>query len=698
MSETPTKQLPAQLFTSKFPSNSLETTAALVNAIIGLDKPKKKVPSVKTQQEDNSTKVSDIKDACHICAIAGISYLFKIISLYRSLEAYSDNFVLYVCCIDDTVCKILRRLNLRRCIPISLNDIENGIDIKKEDIESFKNTRKKSEFCWTIKSIFMLHLLKKYNLPSVLYCDSDMYFFSDPRILYEDWGNSSVYLCTQRDLDWVEEKYGKYQAGIIGFRNDETGLGALSWWSKKCRQWCFAYEDTEYKRWGDQKYLDELASLYDSVKTSTHAGINAAPWNVIYNNDYKITHNNGITMVDGVPLVAFHFACLDMFSIWQFDLWNLSEIQINNSIKGYVYVPYLQSLQESYCIVKRLVGNSISAFLSKRNIINAKTPYLLYDYGLSLSKWNGEYAFCTISSRTYVAKTLALYSSLKKHAGNFHIWICCMDMLTYKVLKSFRLTKATLINVRKIETAECLRSKHLKKLNEYCWTLKPFLCSYIFRNYNVKRLLYCDSDMYFLSSPDTIHKAWTAYQTFMNLQLGTEILENKHGLYQAGLIGFTKASDSLRILKWWKNRCAEWCFDNHEDPDRWGDQKYLQRIPDLFINIKVNRNYGILAAPWNIVMNNTQALTVTREGDDVFIGDEKVTCYHFGSITIYNENEFDLWRIEPMEFSRQVLDCIYKPYLNHIRNVLYEIKRKGFNLEPLFADPDIKCMNSFKLD
>ena len=234
----------------------------------------------------------------HLCTISGSQYLFKVISLYRSLEAVSDSFHLYVCCIDNNIYRILSKMHFIRCTLFRLDDIENG------EIKPIRDTRGISELCWTLKSYFMMYLLKFKSLPSVIYCDSDLFFFSDPIRIIKEWGSQSIFLCKQRDLDWVENKYGKYQAGLLGFKNDDTGRRALDWWKNKCLTWCYHYEDTANNRWGDQKYLDELPGLFGSVTISENLGINAAPWNTVYNNNYQATKQSNHVILGGQPLVV----------------------------------------------------------------------------------------------------------------------------------------------------------------------------------------------------------------------------------------------------------------------------------------------------------------------------------------------------------------------------------------------------------
>lgn len=613
----------------------------------------------------------------YLCTVTDVGYLFKVLAQYRSLENTGSDFHIFICCTDHASHRVLTALRLPRCTPLTLGQLQDG------ELFTLQRERKANEFSWTLKSYLMTFLLCGCGAPHVLYCDGDVGFWGDLALLYADWGDSAIYLCTQRDVDWVERKYGKYQAGILGIRNTDAGFRMLRWWKQKCREWCFAYEDSG--RLGDQKYLDDVPSLFGDVKVSWNRGINAAPWNVVYNNGYAVAAANGRVTIDGDPLVAYHFACIDIYDERRFDLWSLGSIAIQPVVRRSVYVPYLKLLHGAIALV-RAYAPDVRPLFKQKSFEDAKTPFILSDNNLHMLNWNGEYAFCTVCSRTYVARTLALHSSIRRHLKSFHLWICCADDTAHAILSRFAPENTTLLTVRDVETPEIRATRPSKTIAEYCWTLKPALCSHVFANYNVTRLLYCDSDIYFFSHPRPIHELWNNYTTLLNRQLGTTELENRHGIFQAGMIGFTKEAESLKILRWWQKKCTEWCYDDHSDPERWGDQKYLQKIPDLFSSIRINSRCGLVAAPWNIVMNNRENLHVSRAGSDVYLGGEKLVAYHFGSINMLSERTFDLWKLEPLTFDRRVLTHIYTPYLKHLGMICREIAAKGFCTSMLFED------------
>ena len=186
----------------------------------------------------------DIKRCC-FCTVVSKTYLIKVLAFYYSLERHSKNFHLWICCIDDEVYSALFKINLKSTSIIHLNKVEN------QQLLAVKNMRKTNEYCWTLKASFARYVLMHYSVDSIIYCDSDMFFFSDPQMVFDEWGEASVFLCPQRDLERVYNSHGKFQAGLIGFKKDRQGLNCLNWWNKKCIEWCYGEPDPEMGNGGE---------------------------------------------------------------------------------------------------------------------------------------------------------------------------------------------------------------------------------------------------------------------------------------------------------------------------------------------------------------------------------------------------------------------------------------------------------------
>ncbi|NMO76874.1 cell envelope integrity protein TolA [Niallia alba] len=611
----------------------------------------------------------------NFCVIAGKEYCMKIMAFYESLVKNSNNFNLWVCCTDAITYKFLNEKNLKNMHLIRVEEIED------DQLRAVKQERMINEYCWTLKSFVIEYILKNNDVEQVLYCDGDIYFFSNPDSIFNEWGSASIFLTPQRDLDWVEQKYGKYQAGIVGFRKDETGLAAVQWWKDRCIEWCSVVESNG--RFGDQKYLDQLPIMYENVQISSNLGVNAAPWNIIYNNNFKISLQGDKVFINNDPLVAYHFSCLTIYSSDKYDLWNMHQLNIQKEIMNYIYVPYLDHLERVITSYQNSYPGIIKATLSTNDFIQAKTKYHSTKLKRKMIKYNNYLLLTSIFSKEYLVKGLAMYDSFSKQIENFHLWICTMDQETYDVLSNLNLKNVTLIPVETIETPQLKELKQQRTLQEYCWTIKATLLEHLLSTHSdIDHLFYCDSDLYFFSNPLSVTNDFGRYSVYLCRQRGTDLLEHFHGQYQAGFIGFKNEGNSRKILNWWKKKCLEECSDVYNDERKsWGDQLYLDRIPELFENIKVSENPGINAAPWNLILNNAEQEVTMRE-NNVYIDNNPLMFFHFGSLLILNVNEFDLWKLEEVNISSAILTNIYNPYLMKLR----EISNRLSNNAQFFAN------------
>ena len=527
----------------------------------------------------------------NFCTISSIKYIVKLLTLYNSLKNKS-RFTLWVLCMDDASFKLLDKMNLKHLKLIKLEEVEDNrlLEVKKD--------RKENEYCWTLKSCLMEYILNKYSVSKVVYCDSDLYFFKDCSSIFKKLKKYSIYLTPQRDLDWVEKIYGKYQAGLIGFKNDDEGLKALRWWKEKCINWCYKINDLDNERWGDQKYLDKIPELFENYIVEKDLGINAAPWNSIYSKTYELKEKLRKPYIQKDSIKAFHFATMEIFNKNAFDLWSLGEIEMSNLQLRNLYIPYIEKLQKSIDQIIKIYPEFKSYLSTKTN--NAKTLFEYEKNQKSRYRSLYYYQFCSIVSREYLLKALALYYSLRIRAVHFHIWFCVMDKSLYKTLQKMKLKNVTLISVEDIEKKdiELLRIKNDRKMKEYCWTLKPALIEYVMDNYKARRLVYCDCDVYFSSSPKVVYKEWSTYSCFMCIERKLEEWEYTHGIYRSELLGFKNDDYGRDILRWWKRQCFNWCYDYVDSKnERYRDKRYLIYVPRLFENIKICDTIEIRATP-----------------------------------------------------------------------------------------------------
>ena len=231
----------------------------------------------------------------NFCTYFDSYYLIKGLGLYLSLEKVTDDFHLYVMAFDKNSYERLLSYHFKHMTVELLDDFETP------ELLSVKPSRSKAEYCWTAGPSVIYHFLTKYELDKITYLDSDLYFLSDPHIIEKEEGSSSVVITEQGISEESAKRYGRYCVQYMTFKNDEDGLGALTWWRDSCIEWC--YQIMEPTRYADQKYIDEFPKRWNNVYVLKNLGAGIAPWNM-----HRYEYTNETLRFKGCewPFVFFH--------------------------------------------------------------------------------------------------------------------------------------------------------------------------------------------------------------------------------------------------------------------------------------------------------------------------------------------------------------------------------------------------------
>lgn len=220
------------------------------------------------------------KDTTHFATMFDHKYLPYGLCLYRSLEKNCMDFLLWVVCLDSLVFEQLNTLQLQHIRLISLSEIEN------DRLLSVKKERSWKEYCWTMTPFVCEAVFDRdHDIEQVSYVDSDVFFFSDPSLLYTEFSSSGKdVLITEHAFDpvyAVSESFGKFCVQFLIFKRSAKGLEVMRWWQDRVIEWCYAR--VEDGKMGDQKYLDSFPELFpDAVHILTQKEKTLAPWNVRY--------------------------------------------------------------------------------------------------------------------------------------------------------------------------------------------------------------------------------------------------------------------------------------------------------------------------------------------------------------------------------------------------------------------------------
>ena len=278
----------------------------------------------------------------HYCTYFDHRYLARGLALYGSLARHAQPFTLFVLCLDEPAREALVRLGLPEVQVIALEEFERG----DEALREAKQNRSLVEYYFTCTPSLPLYLFRRFpELEQVIYLDADLYFYASPQPIYEEMGDGSIMLVDthyppERRRRW-EERTGRYNVGLLAFRNDEWGKKCLAWWRERCLEWC--YDRPKDGKFGDQKYLDDWPERFRGVVVAQHRGVNMGPWNA---GDSVIEQEDGRVLVNGEPLVCYHFHGVRVMSARVFDTGlGLYGFRLGPALRERVYGPYLRELR-----------------------------------------------------------------------------------------------------------------------------------------------------------------------------------------------------------------------------------------------------------------------------------------------------------------------------------------------------------------
>ena len=291
------------------------------------------------------------------------------------------------------------------------------------------------------------------------------------------------------------------------------------------------------------------------------------------------------------------------------------------------------------------------------------------------------YNFCTYFDRNYLHRGLTLYQSLLRTTeGSFCLWVLCLDTETFTILSNLNLHGLHPISLQQLEAGDAplASAKKNRTIVEYFWTLSPCLPLHIFNtNPEIDVIAYIDADMYFFSSPGPVFQELGKDSILIVPHDYSEEYQSQihSGKYNVGTMAFRSDDNGMSCLKWWKDRCIEWCYARHED-GKFGDQGYLNDWPERFNGVVVSKNIGLYPAPWNIGKYH-----VYQKPDiGMFIEDVLLICYHFHS-TSFCTSWLAFLASWPIKMSREWRELIYRTYLQEMKNTETLLKTSGHILQ-----------------
>ena len=279
------------------------------------------------------------------------------------------------------------------------------------------------------------------------------------------------------------------------------------------------------------------------------------------------------------------------------------------------------------------------------------------------------YYFCTYFDRGYLPRALALYYSLKSSGADFHLYALCMDDESHQSLEDLALPGITLLRLRELERSNqsLLSTKGSRSKVEYYYTCGPCYILFLLQHFpEIDVLTYLDADLFFFSNPRPILEEMEGFSVGIIEHRFTKKQERlkRFGIFNVGWMSFRRDEGGLACLRWWADRCVEWCYDRL-DGNRYADQKYLDEFPTRFNSVRVIQSKGANLAPWNLAN-----YSITERGGQIWVDGEPLIFFHFHGFKALNSWLFDTnlggYHASPSKVVRQK---IFRPYISRLRDL-----------------------------
>jgi len=162
------------------------------------------------------------------CTYFDHSYLSRGLALYHSLQRQAPGSRLWVLCLSEACYRVLAALALPNMFPVKLSDFEAS----DPELAATRANRSTIEYYFTCSPAWMLFVLARESSAEwVTYLDGDLFFFASPESIYAQLQGAAVAITPHRYMPRLARlrKYGTYNVGWVGARNDPQGIAVIKW-------------------------------------------------------------------------------------------------------------------------------------------------------------------------------------------------------------------------------------------------------------------------------------------------------------------------------------------------------------------------------------------------------------------------------------------------------------------------------------
>jgi hypothetical protein len=251
---------------------------------------------------------------------------------------------------------------------------------------------------------------------------------------------------------------------------------------------------------------------------------------------------------------------------------------------------------------------------------------------------NPNHAFCTIIATNYLASARTLCSSLRRFHPDVPRYVLFIDDYRSAFVASDESFQAISLEEIGLNGLDLLRFSY--DVVELATVVKPHFLKYLFKNFDLSKLIYLDPDILVLNALDQVFEKLNNCNLILTPHLDSGFPDDGYqpdimvilacGLYNLGFVACRNSAEALRFLDWWEQEIRRRCTRDGSTA-HFVDQKVVDVAPLLFEGVYLERGPGYNVAYWNI-----HSRTISFANGEWFSNNQPLYFFHFSAFNPEN--------------------------------------------------------------
>jgi hypothetical protein len=278
-----------------------------------------------------------------------------------------------------------------------------------------------------------------------------------------------------------------------------------------------------------------------------------------------------------------------------------------------------------------------------------------------------DWAIVTVVTRNYLHFTRALAVSLRAAHPEVRILACVVDPLPQR--QKAEAEPFEVISFEALGIPQSRRFLFQYTPFELTCALKSYVLLHVFKQTNLRKLLYLDSDIQVYSELMPLLGDLDGNDIVLTPHLACpkSLKEPDHwemdlldtGIFNGGFIGVGRSETSLAMLEWWRQRMEKWCIQQHQH-----DQKWLNGVPALFDRVYIERGTQYNVAPWNTA---DRRFAEDQQGR-VLVDGRPLAFFHFASIEPGQNKTLSRISRYPLAEEHSLVQRLFREYVARLQS------------------------------